>query len=115
MKVEVAGVAIDVPRTTVVILDDDVAQPVYHASAEGGREGCSWWIRRTACGRMIFAQQDDGREERHGFELATRHALKFARPCATCWPELRVQLALFGRRRRPGLERTPAPVQEPLS
>lgn len=111
MNVQVAGISIDVPRISVVIFNDDAAWPVYHASGSSGREGCSWFIRRTVCGRVIFAQRDDGDEERNGFAIATRHALKFARPCATCWPELRNRETLF--KRRPGPRATPT-VQEEI-
>lgn len=65
----------------------------------GYSEGCSWWIRRTACGRV---------------SIPTRHALKFARPCATCWPEIRAQLALFGGRRRERIRETQKTIQEAL-
>lgn len=99
MKHDYGASTIEIPAT-VAILDGDAAQPIYHRSEPAGREGCSWFARRTSCGRIIFAQQDDLEPEHHGFEIPARHAVRFGRPCLTCWPELRRQQSLFARPHR---------------
>lgn len=54
-------------------------------------------VARTRCGHQLWNR--DGDNTMTHTWLAPRYAVKFARPCATCWPELRNQPALFKRRR----------------
>ena len=99
MKHEYAGTTIEL-GAYVAIFDGDAAVPIFHASREPAQEGCSWFIRRARCGVAIFAQRDDEPYERHAIEIPARHAVRFGRPCLTCWPELRRQRSLFERPRR---------------
>jgi hypothetical protein len=109
MRVSVAGISLDV-GDVVWIFDLWAATPVYHRAelvpfpnGEGSRlvTGCGIPTRgRDLMGRL-----------RDPDAVPPKHATKFARPCCTCWPELRAQPSLFTRRSRPGTTR---PRQEEL-
>lgn len=67
------------------------AAPIFHRA--------NWPINgRTACGLELWDQSTD-----IGYEyqsVPAKHAVRFGRPCATCWPALRNNGALFKTSRR---------------
>lgn len=112
MRVSVAGISLDV-GSVVWIFDLWASTPVYHrADLVRFRNGEGSMIV-TGCG---IPTNGDDRDPHGGLRsadgLPPKHATKFARPCATCWPELRAQTSLFTRRPGP---HTARPRQEELS
>lgn len=99
MKHRIAGRELELPGV-VWIFDTDAATPTFHArrhalfSADAGLAGI---VPTTRCGIAIHAEDRNGL--RGAIHLPPKHAVRFARPCATCWPDLRNQPALFTRRR----------------
>lgn len=111
MRVSVAGISLDV-GSTVWIFDLWAATPVYHRADLVRFPNGEGSMIVTGCG--IPTNGDDrepGGSLRSADGLPPKHATKFARPCSTCWPELRAQKALFTRRSRP---RETRPRQEEL-
>lgn len=91
----------------VVILNFDHGPPVFHAPAdefdiERDEEGdVVYWRTKTRCGETLYSEANERESERRGTSLPARYAVKFGRPCATCWPRLRAQPSLFQRTRLP--------------
>jgi hypothetical protein len=124
MKADIGPLEIDLPAQ-VTFFDFDHGTPIYHAPAEDFEtekddqgETIRWRVK-TRCGETTYGEVTDHEGAVHvqgprGTTLPARFAIKIGRPCASCWPILRSRPSLFGRR-RPGLEQTPRPAQEPLS
>lgn len=97
-----AGVELDLGHT-VWLFDTNHAAPVFHAAEGrpawlGPRDGGT--ILVTRCGRAT--DHDYRRGYADALHLPPKHAVKFGRPCAVCWPQLRGRPALFTRRPAPG-------------
>jgi hypothetical protein len=95
MRRTYGNVTLDLPAQ-VTILDPEASPPIFHRVATTGH-----WLT-TGCGEWLW--RSDTETARHRSDLPTRHAVKFARPCATCWPELRAQPSLFKKAPRRRLE-----------
>jgi len=76
MRRDFAGVTVELPWL-VVLLETDRRRPVFHRPVRVDLSDT-----RTGCGRPIF----DNRWET--CQLPVRHALRFARPCRQCWPQI---------------------------
>lgn len=105
MKNTYGGTEIDIGHSG-WIFDDWRPTPIFHRVKFVGEPGEKYLV--TGCGQPVHAERRGGLAS--ATHLRAEHVVKFARPCLTCWPELRRQTSLFGRR-RPALERT---VQETL-
>lgn len=97
MKLHVAGIELDLPDV-VWIFDEWATTPVFHRADFTGELG----RLVTACG-IPTTDRPGGYRSADG--LPPKHATKFARPCAHCWPQLRSQPSLFTRRPGPGATR----------
>jgi hypothetical protein len=73
MRRAYGGVKITIP-SSVWIFDPDLRRPVFHA-------------RRTC--RLPRGEYPGYPGARSALGLPARHAIRFARPCRICWPELR--------------------------
>lgn len=99
VKYEYAGITVDLGYW-VEILDVNAASPVFHRQYGFKQEEGRWWTS-TACGRTLYEETTDlvtGKSwttDHSHASLPSRHAVKFARPCSTCWPQLRGQRSLF--------------------
>jgi hypothetical protein len=104
VRVSVAGISIDA-GDVVWIFDWWARTPIYHRAVfEAWLDDELGMQTRlvTGCGLRTH-DREGGLRSADG--LPPKHAVKFARPCATCWPELRAQTSLFSRRPGPGATR----------
>lgn len=112
MNTTYAGLDLDLGHT-VWIFDTDAETPIFHSAdsrvAIGGRHD-GGMILVTACGLPVNSEDRGG--YRSAVHLPPKHAVRFARPCATCWAELRAQRSLWQKRRT---DRRDAPTQDPLT
>jgi hypothetical protein len=95
MRRSYGTVTVDLPRV-VTFLDPFGSPPIFHRISTAGH-----WLT-TGCGEWLW--RSDTEQTRQRSDLPVRHAVKFGRPCSTCWPELRAQPALFQRTPRTRLE-----------
>lgn len=104
MKAEFAGAELDL-GAIVWIIEAECARPVYHAHKMVGEPGHRHLV--TRCGIAVEAEHRNA-GYRSAMPLPPKHAVRFGRPCATCWPELRRQRELWAT--RPTVRVTAAPV-----
>lgn len=99
MRRDYGGVGVDLDDT-VWIFDVYAAEPIFHhAELDEPRDGRR--VVRTRCGEPVHSEdRRDPAMMGSAHWLPPRHAVRFARPCLTCWPQLRAQPTLFARRRR---------------
>lgn len=93
MKISVAARELDVGGI-VFVFDVWASRPIFHRADFSGEIGAMYLV--TACGIPCDGDRRDGRSS--AIALPPRHAARIGRPCATCWPELRMQTSLFARR-----------------
>lgn len=89
MRRDYGGITVQLPGT-VTIFDLDARRPVYHSAPyERARDCPDSWERRTLCGVLVHRHvYETDAAEHHGVGVPARHAVRFARPCRRCWPEL---------------------------
>lgn len=103
MKHQYAGIEIDLGYS-VEIIDIDAAVPIFHRS-HGWIDRDKGWRTKTKCGLTMYEETplENGNYYATNHVRASlhpRHAVKFARPCTKCWPELRAQRSLFQEKYR---------------
>lgn len=76
MRRSYGGIEIEVP-STVAIFEPDDARPVFHRLRDDV----------TLCGMLAVDR---------AVSLPAKHAVRFARPCARCWPRLSTLVSLTG-------------------
>ena len=74
----------EIELPSIVYADPMARAGVFHRAGQMGDDGS----RRSVCKHVIDTSRD-GRHHRQVVAVRAEHTAKFARPCLSCWPELR--------------------------